>query len=80
MTFRQLKLKTVTLLAASIFVFSLLTFAQSSTEPATSSQQNAPANAAPNPSPEPQSAEDDTAQFQAFSFGAIPVANYGTES
>lgn len=63
-TFRRLRLRTTALLAASIFVFSLLTFAQSSTEPATSSQQNAPANAAPNPSPEPQSGEDDTVQFK----------------
>ncbi len=64
MIFHRWKLKTVTLLAVSIFIFSFLTFAQSSTEPATSSQQNAPANAAPNPSPEPQSGEDETAQFK----------------
>jgi F-type H+-transporting ATPase subunit b len=62
--FRRLRLRTTALLAASIFVFSLLSFAQSSTEPATGSQQNAPANAAPNPSPEPQSGEDDTVQFK----------------
>jgi F-type H+-transporting ATPase subunit b len=64
LTFRRFRMRTIALLAASILVFSLITFAQASTEPPATSQQNAPANAAPNPSPEPQSGEDDTAQFK----------------
>ena len=65
--FRVIKLRTLTLLAVSFFVFSLLTFAQSSSEPERSANpatQNAPANAAPNPNPEPNSGESDTAQFR----------------
>jgi F-type H+-transporting ATPase subunit b len=64
---RVTKLRTLALLAASVFVFSLFTFAQneSESEPgANPSTQNAPANAAPNPSPEPNSGESDTAQFK----------------
>ena len=64
---RATKLWTLALLAASIFLISLFTFAQTSSEaetPANPSTQNAPANAAPNPSPEPSSSEDETAQFK----------------
>jgi F-type H+-transporting ATPase subunit b len=59
--------RTLALLAASIFLCSLFTLAQTSSEPerpANPSTQNAPANAAPNPSPEPNSGEDETAQFK----------------
>ena len=66
-SFRVIKLRTLVLLAASIVVFSLLTFAQRSSESepgANPSTQNAPANAAPNPSPEPNSGESDTEQFK----------------
>jgi F-type H+-transporting ATPase subunit b len=64
---RIIKLRTLALLAATVFVFSLFTLAQSSSEPETPanpSTQNAPANAAPNPSPEPDSAEHETEQFK----------------
>jgi F-type H+-transporting ATPase subunit b len=63
---RMSKVRTPALVAA-LLVFSLFTFAQASSEsetPANPSTQNAPANAAPNPSPEPNSGEDDTAQFK----------------
>jgi F-type H+-transporting ATPase subunit b len=58
--------KKLTILAlASILLFSLFTVAQtSSEEPAHPSQQNAPANASSTPSPEPNSGEDETAQFK----------------
>jgi F-type H+-transporting ATPase subunit b len=55
------------LLISAMFLFSLFTFAQTTSEPqtpASPSTQNAPANAAPNPSPEPNSGEGDTAQFK----------------
>jgi F-type H+-transporting ATPase subunit b len=64
---RMSKVRTPALLVAALLVFSLFTFAQVSSEsetPANPSTQNAPANAAPNPSPEPNSGEDDTAQFK----------------
>jgi len=58
--------KKFTILAlASIFLLSLFTFAQtSSEEPPNPSQQNAPANASSTPSPEPNSGEHETAQFK----------------
>jgi hypothetical protein len=58
--------KKLTILAlASILLFSLFTVAQTaSEEPAHPSQQNAPANASSTPSPEPNSGEDETAQFK----------------
>ena len=64
---RMIRLRTLPLLAAAVFVFSLFTFAQTATEaetPANPSTQNAPANGAPNPSPEPNSGEDETVQFK----------------
>jgi F-type H+-transporting ATPase subunit b len=64
---RVIKLRTLALLAASVLVFSLFTFAQNASESepgANPSTQNAPANAVPNPSPEPNSGEDETAQFK----------------
>ena len=51
----------------AVFVFSVFTFAQSSSQsetPENPSTQNSPASAAPNPSPEPNSGEDETAQFK----------------
>jgi len=67
LSLRVSRRRTLALLVAALFVFSLFTFAQPSSEPETSanpSTQNAPANAAPNPSPEPNSGENDTAQFK----------------
>jgi F-type H+-transporting ATPase subunit b len=67
LSLRGSRLRTLALLAAALFVFSLFTFAQTASEPETSanpSTQNAPANAAPNPSPEPNSGENDTTQFK----------------
>ncbi len=64
---RVIQFRTLVLLATAMFVFSLFTFAQTSSEPeapANPSTQNAPANAAPNPSPEPNSGEDESAQFK----------------
>jgi F-type H+-transporting ATPase subunit b len=64
---RVSRLSTLSLLAGAVLVFSLFTFAQTASEsetPANPSTQNAPANAAPNPSPEPNSGEDETAQFK----------------
>jgi F-type H+-transporting ATPase subunit b len=64
---RMIKLRALALLAAAVFGLSLFTFAQTSSDsqPADNpSTQNAPANAAPNPSPEPNSGEDETAQFK----------------
>lgn len=63
---RATKLRTLALLAGAIFLFSLLTFAQTASEPETPanpSAQNAP-NTAPSPTPEPNSGEDETAQFK----------------
>ncbi len=64
---RVIKLRSLALLAGAVFVFSLFTFAQTASEsetPANPSTQKAPANAAPNPTPEPNSGEDETAQFK----------------
>ena len=64
---RMTRLRSLALLTVAVFVFSLFTFAQNSPESETQanpSTQNAPANAAHNPSPEPNSAEDETAQFK----------------
>ena len=64
---RRSRLRILALLSATVLVFSLFTFAQTSSHPETPanpSTQNAPANAAPNPSPEPNSGESDTAQFK----------------
>lgn len=64
---RVRRLRTLALLATAVLVFSLFTFAQSSSQPeapANPSTQSAPANAAPNAAPEPNSSEDDTAQFK----------------
>jgi F-type H+-transporting ATPase subunit b len=63
--FGSLRSKNFTTLAlASVFLFSLFSFAQTSSEtPANPSQQNAPANASSTPSPEPNSG-DETAQFK----------------
>jgi F-type H+-transporting ATPase subunit b len=60
-------IRALALLISAMFLFSLFTFAQTTSEPQTSaspSTQNAPANAAPNPSPEPNSGEGETAQFK----------------
>lgn len=62
-----MKLRTLALLAGALFAFSLFACSQAAPEsqsPANPSTQNAPVNAAPNPSPEPNSGEDDTAQFK----------------
>ena len=62
-----IKVKTLALLAGALFAFSLFTSAQAASEsqtPANPSTQNVPANAAPNASPEPNSGEDETAQFK----------------
>jgi F-type H+-transporting ATPase subunit b len=64
---RLIKLRTLALLAGAVFAFSLFTFAQAAPESQTRanpSTQGAPANAAPNPSPEPNSGEDEAAQFK----------------
>jgi F-type H+-transporting ATPase subunit b len=67
LSLRVIKLRTLALLAGAVFAFSLFTFAQAAPESQTSenpSTQNAPANAAPNATPEPNSGEDETAQFK----------------
>jgi len=67
---REAKLRTLALLAAGVLALSLSTFAQtpaspsSSEPPANPSAENAPANAAPNTGSEPNSGEDETAQFK----------------
>src|SRR5207248_8241857 len=52
--------------ALSVLTFAQTASAQNSQDQrsAEASEQNAPANAAPNPSPEPNSGEDETAQFK----------------
>jgi F-type H+-transporting ATPase subunit b len=67
LSLRVMKVRTLAMLTAAVFAFSLFTFPQAAPESQTSgdpSTQNAPANAAPNPSPEPNSGEDETAQFK----------------
>ena len=71
MKISSVKAKTLALLAGAVFALSVLTFAQTASaqnsqnqRSSEASEQNAPANAAPNPSPEPNSGEDETAQFK----------------
>ncbi len=69
-TFERAKLRTLALLAMALFgsllMFTQMASAQSSPGQRSSeaAEQNAPANAAAQPSPEPNSSEDETAQFK----------------
>jgi F-type H+-transporting ATPase subunit b len=63
------RVRTLALLAAAVLVFSLVALARPSSErqseaPSNPSTENAPTNAAPNTGSEPNSGEDETAQFK----------------